>query len=385
MKATGPRVLVAGGGIGGLSAAIALRQVGIDVTVYERARDLRELEVGLGIHLWQNAIRALRALGVDSIEVTGEAMERMEWRNARGGFLAAWNVGDLGRKLGAPAVGLVRSQLQAALAARVEDGVVETQSEVVEFEQEGSVVSVRLADGREERGDVLVGADGLDSLVRAKLHGRRDPNYAGYMIRNATVDLPQGLVPPHVFRETWGPGTRFGFFPVGGRTYWFCIAKAPPGGSDPPGGRKAAVLARCRGWASPTEAVIEHTPEEVIGRADIVGREPLEQWGRGRVTLLGDAAHPMTPNLGQGAAQAIEDALALATCLSEHGDPTSALRAYEARRSPRTASIMKRAWTIGATGQWEGSVTCAVRDWMMRLAVPTVAWALQKRDMAHEL
>jgi 2-polyprenyl-6-methoxyphenol hydroxylase-like FAD-dependent oxidoreductase len=110
-------------------------------------------------------------------EVTGETMKRMEWPNARGRFLAAWNVGDLGRKLGAPAVGLVRSQLQAALAARVEDGVVRAQSELVDFEQRGPEVVARFTDGREEREDVLVGADGLHSLVRAKLHGlaRRPP------------------------------------------------------------------------------------------------------------------------------------------------------------------------------------------------------------------
>jgi FAD-dependent urate hydroxylase len=250
-------VLVAGAGIGGLATAIALRQAGIDVTVFERAPDLRELEVGLGIHMWQNATRALRILGVDTIEAVGESMERMEWRNASGRFLAAWNVGDLGRKLGAPAVGLVRSQLQAALAARVEDGVVRTGSELVDFREDGSGVVAHFADGSEERGDVLVGADGLHSLVRARLHGSREPTYAGYMIWNATVELPDGLVPPQVFRETWGPGARFGFFPVGRRTYWFCIARAPAGGSDPPGGRKAAVLARCRGWAKPTGAVIE--------------------------------------------------------------------------------------------------------------------------------
>jgi 2-polyprenyl-6-methoxyphenol hydroxylase-like FAD-dependent oxidoreductase len=378
-------VLVAGGGIGGLATAIALRQAGIEVTVFERARDLRDLEVGLGIHMWQNAVRALRKLGVDGVESLGETMERMEWHNARGRFIAAWNVGDLGRKLGAPAVGLVRSRLQAALAARVEDGVVHAQSELVEFEDHGSGVVARFANGREERGDVLVGADGVRSLVRARLHGRRDPKYAGYMIWNATVELPEGLVPPHVFRETWGSGARFGFFPVGGRTYWFCIAKAPPGGSDPPGGRKAALLDRLSGWAEPTAAVIEPTPEEAINRADVVGRDPLEGWGRGRVTLLGDAAHPMTPNLGQGAAQAMEDALALASCLREHSDPAAALRAYEEPRARRTADIMKRAWTIGATGRWESTAACVARDWLMRLTVPTIAWTLQKRDMAHEL
>jgi 2-polyprenyl-6-methoxyphenol hydroxylase-like FAD-dependent oxidoreductase len=145
------------------------------------------------------------------------------------------------------------------------------------------------------------------------------------------------------------------------------------------------LLDRLSGWAEPTAAVIEPTPEEAINRADVVGRDPLEGWGRGRVTLLGDAAHPMTPNLGQGAAQAMEDALALASCLREHSDPAAALRAYEEPRARRTADIMKRAWTIGATGRWESTAACVARDWLMRLTVPTIAWTLQKRDMAHEL
>jgi 2-polyprenyl-6-methoxyphenol hydroxylase-like FAD-dependent oxidoreductase len=192
-------------------------------------------------------------------------------------------------------------------------------------------------------------------------------------------------VPADVFLELWGSGTRFGFFPVGGRTYWYCMAAAPAGGSDSAAGRKGDVLSRCRGWAHPTEAVIDATPADAIGRADIVARDPLKQWGRGRVTLLGDAAHAMTPNLGQGAAQAMEDALVLASCLRERDDVASALRAYETRRGKRTASIMKRAWMIGDTGRWESRVACAARDRIMKVVVPTIAWSQQKRDMAYEV
>jgi 2-polyprenyl-6-methoxyphenol hydroxylase-like FAD-dependent oxidoreductase len=378
-------VIVVGGGIGGLASAIALREAGLDVTVSERAASLADLEVGLGIHLWQNAVRALRKLGIDDVASLGEPMERMEWRNARGRFLAAWNVGELGRRLGAPAVGLVRARLQAALAARVEPGVVRAASELVDFEETASEVHARFADGSEERADVLVGADGLRSFVRGRLHGPAEPRYAGYAIRNATVELPAGIVPPHVFREIWGPATRFGFFPVGGRTYWFCIAKAPPGAVDPDGARKQAVLERLRGWAEPTSRIVELTPEESVNHADVRDREPLASWGRGRVTLLGDAAHAMTPNLGQGAAQAMEDALSLAAHLRDDADPVSALRGYESERAPRTADISKRAWTIGTTGRWESAPACAARDLLMRIIVPTIAWTLQKRDMAHEL
>jgi 2-polyprenyl-6-methoxyphenol hydroxylase-like FAD-dependent oxidoreductase len=131
--------------------------------------------------------------------------------------------------------------------------------------------------------------------------------------------------------------------------------------------------------------VIEATPEASIGRADILARDPLKQWGRGRVTLLGDAAHAMTPNLGQGAAQAMEDAVVLTACLREYDDVAPALRAYETRRAKRTASIMRLAWTIGATGRWESRAACAVRTALMKLAVPTIGWSQQRRDVAYEV
>jgi 2-polyprenyl-6-methoxyphenol hydroxylase-like FAD-dependent oxidoreductase len=378
-------VLVAGAGIGGLATAIALRQADIDVTVFERVPDLETLEVGLGIHMWQNAVRALRRLGIDAIETVGVPTQRMEWFNSRGRFLATWNIAQLTRELGVPAVGLVRSALHAALASAAPPGVVRTSSELVDFEEQGTDVIARFADGHEERGDVLVGADGLRSMVRARLHGRRQPIFAGYVIRNATVESSRAAVPEGTFRETWGPGTRFGFFPVGGRTYWFCITTERPGGSEEPSARKAAAIARTTGWPAPTNTLIEHTPPEGIGRADIVASEPLAHWGRGRVTLLGDAAHAMTPNLGQGAAQAIEDALVLARHLKTHEDPVSALRAYESLRSPRTSAIAKQAWMIGATGRWEGTYACLARDLAMRLVVPTIAWRLQKRDLSIDV
>jgi 2-polyprenyl-6-methoxyphenol hydroxylase-like FAD-dependent oxidoreductase len=375
-------VIVVGAGVGGLATAVALRQAGIDVAVFERSADVRQLHSGLGIFLWQNAGRVLRKLGVEPV---GGPVERMEWQRASGRSIAGWPVGELSRTLGVPALGTVRADLHAQLVTEVGDGVLHMNSELVAFDADDAGVTARFADGREVRGSTLIGADGIRSLVRATLHGDEEPKYAGYMIRNAVADLPEGLVPGDVFRELWGPATRFGFFPVGGRTYWYCMAAAPRGSSDSAAGRKADVLSRCRGWAHPTEAMIDATPEDSIGRADIVARDPLKQWGRGRVTLLGDAAHAMTPNLGQGAAQAMEDAVVLASCLRESQDIASALRAYETRRAERTASIMKRAWMIGDSGRWDNRLACLARDGMMKLVVPTLAWRLQKRDLAYEV
>ena len=213
------KVIVVGAGVGGLATATALTRAGIDTAVFERAPDVERLHSGLGIFLWQNAVRALRTLGVDSIESVGGEVERMEWRDARDKYIAAWPVGELSRKLGLPALGTVRADLHAHLAARVGDGILHLGSELVDFDADDTGVTARFADGREERGDVLVGADGIRSLVRARLHGEREPSYAGYMIRNAVASPQEGSVPDRVFLELWGRAHASGSSPwADGRT-----------------------------------------------------------------------------------------------------------------------------------------------------------------------
>jgi 2-polyprenyl-6-methoxyphenol hydroxylase-like FAD-dependent oxidoreductase len=133
------------------------------------------------------------------------------------------------------------------------------------------------------------------------------------------------------------------------------------------------------------EPLLAATDETTIFRRDIVDRDPVKSWGEGRMTLLGDAAHPITPNLGQGAAQAIEDAVVLAECLAHDEDPQAALRGYEDRRERRTASFALRARRIGDMGRWENPVACWVRHQIMRLVFPTVAWRQHEKDMTYEL
>ena len=173
--------------------------------------------------------------------------------------------------------------------------------------------------------------------------------------------------------ESWGRGKRFGCAHIGkGRIYWFATRNAPEGERDgPPGsptGAKATLLELFEGWHHPVHELVEATGEEAIRRDDLYDREPLSGcWGEGRVTLLGDAAHPMTPNLGQGACQAIEDAVVLARCLQEpdaagrEGIPGT-LRRYEGLRTARTAKIVRRSRRIGQIGQLENALLCRLRD-----------------------
>ncbi|MGZ3457145.1 MAG: FAD-dependent monooxygenase [Archangium sp.] len=385
MGTTPPRrVLIIGGGIGGLTAAIALRRAGIQATVFERAAELRELQLGAGLNIWTNAIRALRRLGLDEpVVAEGSPLEWSEHRDLRGNVYARWPIGELGRKYGAPTVSIGRDSLHGVLASALGPDTVRFGATVEGFEQDARGVRLRLAGGREAHGEVLIGADGLRSVIRAQLLGRTAPRYAGYVTWRGVIEAD--FSPPGVdggFNMVWGAGERFGYYRIDARRlYWFGIANAPPGQRDPPGGKRDAVLARFGAWPEPIPTFIATTPEQAIHRTDIYERPPARRWGAGRVTLLGDAAHPMSFNVGQGACTAIEDALVLAKCLTHQDDPTAALREYEAARIARTTPLVKRAHRLGSMSSWRNPLAIALRNQIMRLTFPEIAFKAQEADL----
>ncbi len=380
----GMRVAVAGAGIGGLTAAIALRQVGVEVIVYERARELKE--VGAGLLLAANAQKAFGGLGLrEAVGRLGTPASAGVIRSWRGEVLASVPVAKLEDWVGSVSAAVHRADLQALLARELGAGPLRLGSGCAGFEQDERGVTVLLADGRRERADVLVGADGLHSTVRASLFGQKEPRYAGYTSWRA-VARPEGeLLPWGQGFETWGRGARFGCAHIGeGRVYWFATRNAPKGEKDgPPGspdGPKRALLELFRGWHRPVEALVEATEEAEIRRDDLYDREPLKRWGEGRVTLLGDAAHPTTPNIGQGACLAVEDAVVLARCLGEQRDGTGgvaeALRRYEGLRRERAAKIVRISRRLGRIGQLENPALRRLRDLVLK-AAPSGAYLRQ--------
>jgi 2-polyprenyl-6-methoxyphenol hydroxylase-like FAD-dependent oxidoreductase len=378
--------LVIGAGIGGLTTGIALRQAGWDVTVFERAPNLGAIQAGAGIHLWHNAMRVLTDLGIgEQVCAVGWRQRVAEFCTWRGDVLASWPIAAHEDRFGVPTLGVSRADLQPVLVDAVDalGAELRVRMSCHRVRDDGSQVIASFADGTQERGDVLVGADGLNSTVRAGLLAEQAPRYAGYTIWQAIIDFPHEHVPAGTFRVLYGRGARFAYYHVGGgRLYWFGLANAPAGGRDPEHGPHDRLLALFTGWAQPVEAIVGATPPWSIQRQDIRDRIPIRQWGRGRVTLLGDAAHPMTFNVGQGACQAIEDATVLARCLQEVDDPAVALRAYERLRRPRTAAITRRAWRLGAVAAWENPIACAIRDRVMHLVLSTVGLRSHERDMA---
>ena len=375
------RAMIVGAGIGGLTTAIALRRAGIEATVFERAGEIKE--VGAGILLAANAVRALGELGLlHEVRQLGTPASAGRIHSWRGKTLAEVPARELEKTFGAPSVAVHRADLQGFLLKEAGEKNVVLGENCSGFEQDDAGVTAIFADGTVERGELLIGADGLYSTVRARLFGREKPRYAGYTAWRAVVKPGRELLPCGTGFESWGRGVRFGCAHIGGgRVYWFATRNAPEGERDGPlgstSGPKVALRRLFDGWHHPVPDLIAETEEWAIRRDDLYDRAPLSgSWGEGRVTLLGDAAHPATPNLGQGACQAIEDAVVLARCLEQivranaKDSVPSALRRYEGLRGERTAWIVRRSRALGRIGQIENPLLCRLRDAVLK-ATPT--------------
>lgn len=377
MSSGAKTAIIIGGGIGGLTTAVALRRSGIDAQVYERAPELHE--VGAGLSLWANAVKALRRLGLaDAVQAAGQTGLGGSIRTWRGDILSQVAAADLEARYGASNVAIHRADLHRVLLHALGEERVHLGAECTRFRQDETGVTAQFADGREARADFLVGADGIHSVIRRQLFGQEKVRYAGYTAWRGVAAVDATLAPPGAGFEAWGRGRRFGVVPIGGgRVYWFATQNTRANGKDAAIGRKAEVLSLFQDWLAPVEALIQATDEAAILRNDIVDRKTLKEWTNRRVTLLGDAAHPMTPNLGQGACQAIEDAVMLPQRLQAMDDIESGLRSYELRRLQRANFIVRASRQIGAVAQWSLPGATDMRNLMMK----SIGGRLQTRQL----
>ena len=377
---TGPRAIIVGAGIGGLATAIALRNIGMTPIVYERAPELRE--VGAGLALWANALHALDHLGVaKAVQALGVPPAQVTLRSLQGETLFSIPRAELERRAGGASMVVHRAELLAALLAALPAGVVQLGVTCTGFTEDASGVTISLAGGHTIHADLLIGADGLHSIVRATLFGPQQPRYAGYTTWRAVVPFERAAPG---FAETWGHGAWFGNAPLSnGRVYWFAAQKLPEHAPEPAGGWKQALLSRFRGWPEPAEAIIAVTDEAALLRHDVYDRPPLRRWSSGHVTLLGDAAHVMTPNIGQGACLALEDAVVLARCLHQARDIPSAFRRYETERIARTTPLVRQARLAGKIAQMSHPAACAVRDRVVKHVLSRVQARQIGRTMGY--
>jgi 2-polyprenyl-6-methoxyphenol hydroxylase-like FAD-dependent oxidoreductase len=356
------RVVVVGAGIGGLASAVALTRAGIPVRVLERGRELHEVGAVLGVG--SNAMRALRQLGLaDEVAAISSEVRAFEHRTSSGRVLARWPTGKVADQLGEPIMAASRPALLGAIAAAVGDGVVRLDAECVDVSASPQDATARLSDGSQERGALLIGADGGTSAVRAHTGG--EPlRYAGYTEWRGIVSLA-GLTPA-VQVQIYGPGLVFGSVPLAGdQVGWFGRWATPAGGRDAAGAAKENLLGLFGDWAEPVPDVIAACQEDQIARADIYDLPGRRSWGHGRISLLGDAAHATQPTLGLGAALALEDAAVLARCVTTHGLHPQALRDYESRRVARTAAVVATSAQQAAINRWRHPAACRLREVML--------------------
>jgi 2-polyprenyl-6-methoxyphenol hydroxylase-like FAD-dependent oxidoreductase len=361
------RIAIAGGGIGGLTAALALRQFGFEAEVYEQAPAL--LDVGAAIAIWPNAMRVLERLGLGNMirEHAGE-MAGIRWLDQRGNLLNRVSIAN--------AVALHRADLQSTLLRALPHESIRLGERLTAYETRKDKVVLCFENGEEMEADFLIGADGIHSRLRSQLLGSAQPIYRGYKVwRGIASETPEGI-PPATAIEVHGHGQRFGIGPVGaGRIGWWAAANELEPAAAHEHQREDAqheLLGLFEGWYVPVFELIAGTLPQMILTTSAFDREPNPTWGDNHVTLLGDAIHPTTPNLGQGGCLAIEDAIVLARCFQKYGATETALRKYEGCRYSRTAAITKYSRYYGRVGQWENVFARGLKKTILALAPEAV-------------
>jgi 2-polyprenyl-6-methoxyphenol hydroxylase-like FAD-dependent oxidoreductase len=375
---TSKSAIVVGGGIGGLTAAVALRQVGWQVTVLERAA--RFGEIGAGITLLSNGLRCLDAIGLGgAVRGSGLPVLATGMRTAAGRWLSRidGDAADLEARLGTTPLVIHRAELHGILLDALPAAALIAGVETIGIDggADGGPAEVRFRHGGQDavlRAELVVGADGVNSWVRAqRWPGAPAPVYSGSTTWRG-VTTPSSP-PVTEMSLSWGRGTEFGVMPlVDGRTYWYAAANAAEGQRNPD--ELAELRRRFGTWHEPIPAALAHTQPEAVLRHDIYWLPKLDSYQRGSIVVLGDAAHAMTPNLGQGGGQALEDAIVLAAAVSRTGDVAAALAGYDHQRRPRTQAMSQAATRQLRFGQQLHSpIAVAMRNTAVALTPDRIA------------
>lgn len=359
------RFTIVGGGIAGLTTAIALQKMGIRATVFEAAPAVKA--VGAGLALAANAVKAFQKLGIaGAVLPAGRVLDAFAILDEQGRTITRTDSRAVSQKYGTDNFTIHRAALHQALLDQLAGNPIVLGKRAISVDQSKEGCLIYFDDGTVHRTDYLIVADGIHSAIRKQLLPDAQPRYAGYTAWRSVVDST-GLNLTEA-TETWGLRGRVGIVPLANhKIYWFATTNAPANDPRFRAFNVQDLLERFGHYHAPIPEIISRTREADLLWNDILDLKPLSRYAFNNVVLLGDAAHATTPNMGQGACQAIEDAVVLADELATNNRATDAFRRFEQRRLKRTRYIIENSRRIGQVAQWQNTVLASVRNGLFRM------------------
>lgn len=359
------KVGIIGGGIGGLTTAIALKKLGFRIKVYESAASIKPL--GAGLSLAANALKAYADLGLlEKIIKKGAALENFCLYSESGQLLSYTNSLDVKKKFGIDNITVHRAELHDILISSLDEDVLLLGKKLKSLEN-GKIIKLQFEDGTFDEADCLIAADGIHSVVRKYCLPDARIRYAGYTCWRAVIKNPLKAADPKSFSETWGSKGRFGLVPIGNQQlYWYaCINSAQDDYKTKNMGIEG-LYEVFKNHHKPIPQVLEKSLNAQYIQSDIIDLEPLNQYAFDNLVLIGDAAHAMTPNIGQGACQAIEDAVILSNCMQKFPNPNEAFKRFEQVRLRRVQEIVKTSRRVGKVAQINNKFVCKLRNVLLK-------------------
>jgi 2-polyprenyl-6-methoxyphenol hydroxylase-like FAD-dependent oxidoreductase len=307
------------------------------------------------------------------IRGAGQPITAIEVRNAKGRLLQRVDIDQVERRFGHGIVSIRRSRLHEILAGRLDPRTIHLGRRCIGYVDHGDRIALQFEDGSTAEGDVVVGADGVHSAVRRQMRPDIRIRYAGQTCFLGLATLRLADVERRMCRETWGAGIRFGYSAVAEDiVYWFAPVNSSRRRRDDPASAIEKLKSKLRDFPPPVVDIVSATPAPAVIQIDIQDIAPVNPLGRGRVVLIGDAAHAMTPNLGQGGAQAVEDAYTFAECIGQYAEPSLAIREYQKRRWRKVSRIVRTSRWYGRISHVENPVLRRVRDAVIQSIPPAV-------------
>ncbi len=363
------KIDIIGGGIGGLTTAIALEQKGFKIRVFEQAEEIRP--VGAGIILANNAMQVYEKLGLrEEIEANGNRISSMNITKANLKPLSKVDLSYFERKHKVSNIAIHRGKLQEILLNKLKSTRVLVGHQLSTIERNDTHYKLTFENGEVVHSEVVIGADGLNSVVRNALFNENDIRDAKQICWRGVTDftLPQEF--QHELNEAWGKNDRFGFVQIAkNKSYWYALKSFEQRADEHSINHLQEYF---EGYHEVVKQLIGATPKNRINTAEISDLSPTKTWFQAHVCLMGDAAHAMTPNLGQGACQAIEDAYVLSECLSKY-EVNTAFEKFQQLRLPKAHRVVKTSWSVGKMSHMTNPFLIRLRNGLLRLTPSSVS------------